>query len=146
VYEDGKMDIRTEGTTVFRILEIVREVPEKLYRGAIVDYPRNDFIRVDKLRTRIIKSIKQLHRALNITKEFSKPDEQLNSYDMAHHAALSIEEEYELLGLFREDQRLEYLKRHLNKVLPSLEGIEDLQKRAKRNGHFRELKGFNFDF
>jgi Lon protease-like protein len=146
VYDDGKLDIRTTGLTVFRILEIVKELPEKMYSGAIVDYPRNDTTRNGALVKRTVKAIKELHRLLNVSKDFYKPEEQLISYDLAHHAALSLEEEYELLGLLREDQRMEYLKRHLNKVLPSIAGIEDLQKRAKRNGHFRELKGFNFDF
>src|SRR5688572_29324361 len=41
VYEDGKMDIRTEGKQVFKILEVIKELPEKLYSGAIVTYPKN---------------------------------------------------------------------------------------------------------
>jgi uncharacterized protein len=146
VYDDGKLDIRTTGLSVFRVLEIVKEIPDRMYSGAIVDYPQNDQRRVSSMVKSIVKSIKELHRLLNISKDFYKPEEQLISYDLAHHAALSLDEEYELLGLLREDQRMEYLKRHLNKVLPSIAGIEDLQKRAKRNGHFRELKGFNFDF
>src|SRR3954462_7223122 len=40
-YEDGKMDIITRGITIFRVLEVIKEVPDKLYYGAIVDYPAN---------------------------------------------------------------------------------------------------------
>ena len=29
VYDDGKMDIKTEGVMVFKILEVVNELPEK---------------------------------------------------------------------------------------------------------------------
>src|SRR5690349_19282975 len=39
VYEDGRMDIKTEGIAVFKILEVIKELPEKLYSGAIVNYP-----------------------------------------------------------------------------------------------------------
>ncbi len=42
VSENGEMDIRTEGTTVFRVLETIRSVPDKLYSGAIVNYPENN--------------------------------------------------------------------------------------------------------
>ena len=42
VYEDGKMDIKTEGLQVFRMLEAIHELPDKLYSGAIVNYPDND--------------------------------------------------------------------------------------------------------
>ena len=146
VYEDGKMDIRTKGLKVFRILEVVKSIPEKLYGGAIVTYPDNEESGHKILLQKIVSSIRDLHRLLNVTKDFSKPDEALTSYDIAHHAGLSIEEEYELLGLFHEIQRLEYLKRHLTKVLPVVAGMENLKNKIKLNGHFKEMKGFNFDF
>jgi len=92
-----------------------------------------------------MNSLRELHILLNVDKDFKKPDEELVSYDIAHHAGLSLDEEYELLGLLREDQRLEYLKRHLSKVLPIIAGAEQLRKRVKLNGHFKELKGFNLD-
>ncbi len=81
-----------------------------------------------------------------MTKDFSKPDELLTSYDIAHHAGLSLEEEYEVLQLLHEMQRLEYLKRHLTKVLPVVAGMENLKEKIQLNGHFKEMKGFNFDF
>ena len=80
-----------------------------------------------------------------ILADFSKPDEALTSYDLAHHAGLSLEEEYEFLGLLDEKQRLEYLKRHLAKVLPVVSGMENLKEKIQLNGHFTKLKGFTFD-
>ena len=145
IHEDGKIDIRTKGVLVFRILEVIKNVPDKLYSGAIVDYPdNNDAVNV-KLAQRVITGLRELHKLLKISKDFKKPDNELHSYDIAHHAGLSLEEEYELLGLLREDQRLEYLKRHLKKVLPVVMGAEMLKERVKLNGHFKELKGFNLN-
>ena len=139
-YENGEMDINTEGIKVFRTLEVIKKVPEKLYSGAIVNYPHN---RMDdgnqKLMQTVIKGVKEVHRLLNITKDFKKPENELTSYDVAHHAGLSIEEEYEFLGLLMELQRQEYLKRHLQKVLPMLMEMEQLKKKVKLNGHFRNL-------
>ena len=40
-YEDGRMDIKTEGLEVFKLLELILELPDKLYSGAIVTYPEN---------------------------------------------------------------------------------------------------------
>ncbi|MES2002962.1 MAG: LON peptidase substrate-binding domain-containing protein [Bacteroidota bacterium] len=145
VYEDGKMDIRTTGLKVFRVLELVKSVPGKLYSGAIVNYPDNEETAQEQLLQKVVKGIRELHRLLNVTKNFSKPDPELTSYDLAHHAGLSLEEEYELLGLLHELQRLEYLKRHLNKVLPIMAGMETLKEKIQLNGHFKEPKGFNFD-
>lgn len=146
VYDDGKMDIRTKGIQVFRILELVKSIPDKLYSGAIVNYPQNIETGHRELLRRVVASIRELHKLLNVTKDFSKPDDELTSYDIAHHAGLSIDEEYEILSLLHEMQRLEYLKRHLGKVLPVVAGMENLKEKIQLNGHFREMKGFNFDF
>jgi Lon protease-like protein len=144
-YENGEMDIVTTGTSVFRILEIIKAVPDKLYSGAIVNYPENTGIYPKKeLMQLIMTAIRELHRMLNISKDFKKPEEELNAYDLAHHAGLSLEEEYELLGLFREEQRQEYLKRHLAKVLPVIMEMEVLKERIKLNGHFKNLSSFRF--
>src|SRR5881227_1785651 len=145
VHDDGKMDIRAKGLSVFHVLEVIKSVPDKLYSGAIVNYPDNDDARQVRMMQRIMNSLHELHTLLNVNKDFKKPIEELLSYDIAHHAGLSLDEEYELLGLLREDQRLEYLKRHLNKMLPIIAGAEQLRQRVKLNGHFKELKGFNLD-
>ncbi|HEX3079921.1 MAG TPA: LON peptidase substrate-binding domain-containing protein [Puia sp.] len=145
-YDNGEMDIITDGTIVFRILEIIKKIPEKLYSGAIVNYPENaEVYHRKELMQVVIKAIRELHRILNISKDFRKPDEELNAYDLAHHAGLSIEEEYEMLGLFREEQRQEYLKRHLGKVLPVVVEMEVLKGRIMLNGHFKNLSSFRFE-
>ena len=139
-YENGEMDINTEGIKVFRTLEVIKKVPEKLYSGAIVNYPNNKMEDGNaKLMQSVINGVKEVHRLLNITKDFKKPESELTSYDVAHHAGLSVEEEYEFLGLMRELHRQEYLKRHLQKVLPMLMEMEQLKKKVKLNGHFRNL-------
>ena len=144
-YADGRMDIKTEGISIFRILELIDSIPAKLYSGAIVKHLINDDGTSRQLQ-RIIDGIRELHRLLHISKEFDKPDEKLKSYDIAHHAALSLEQEYELLCLLHEDQRIEYLRRHLKKVIPVVAGVETLKKKIQLNGHFKELKGFDFNF
>ena len=144
IYEDGKMDIRTEGSAVFRILEMVKTLPDKLYSGAIVNYPVNIERVHESLQKAVVTALHELHTILQLKKDFKKPDDLLTSYDMAHHAGLSLEDEYELLSLFREDQRLEYLKRHLAKVLPVVSEMESLKEKIKLNGHFKNLSG-NFD-
>lgn len=145
VSENGEMDIRTEGDKVFRILEVIKEIPEKLYSGAIVNYPANHEQGSAEVMRRVVNSIRELHKLLKVKKEFRKDDQDLKSYDVAHHIGLSIQEEYELLGLMHERQRQEYLKRHLTKVIPLVAEMEHLKKKVKLNGHFKNLSGFNFD-
>ncbi len=145
VHPDGKMDIKTKGIKVFSILELVKSIPDKLYSGAIVSYPENEIVNETLLIKKLLASIFELHRLLEVKKDFKKTSSELLSYDLAHHAGLSLEEEYELLGLFKEQFRIGYLKSHLSKVLPIVAGMETLKEKIQLNGHFKELKGFNFD-
>lgn len=145
VHENGEMDIKTEGEKVFRILEVIKEIPDKLYSGAIVNYPVNTVHGSDEAMRGVVNSIKDLHRLLKVTKEFKKEDDQLNTYDLAHHVGFSLQEEYEFLNLMHERQRQEYLKRHLLKVIPMVSEMENLKEKVKLNGHFKNLEGFKFE-
>ena len=145
-YDNGEMDIVTRGERVFRVLEVIKEIPDKLYNGAIVEYPVNQEDGGKKvLMQKVLNAVRELHRLINVTKDFKKPDDQLNSYLLAHHAGLSLQQEYELLGLMQEVQRQEYLKRHLTKVLPVLAEVETLKEKVKLNGHFRNLSASGFE-
>jgi uncharacterized protein len=146
VYDNGEMDIKTEGEKVFRMLEVIKEVPDKLYSGAIVNYPDNKEQGDIELMRRVMNGIRELHKLLNVSKDFRKPDEELKTYEVAHHVGLTLQEEYELLGLFDELQRQEYLKRHLTKVLPLVAEMEGLKEKIKQNGHFKNLSGFQFEW
>lgn len=143
VYDNGELDIKTKGSRIFRILEVIKDVPERLYSGAIVTYPDNYVQGIPEVMSKVMNSIRDLHKLLKITKEFKKEDLALNSYDVAHHIGLSLEEEYELLMLLDERQRQEYLKRHLAKVIPMVAGMEQLKEKIKLNGHFKNLSGFD---
>lgn len=145
-YDNGEMDIKTKGERVFRMLEVIKEVPDKLYSGAIVNYPDNKEQGDIELMRKVMNGIRELHKLLNVSKEFHKPDEELNSYEVAHHVGLTLQEEYELLGLLDERQRQEYLKRHLTKVLPLVAEMEGLKEKIKQNGHFKNLGGFQFEW
>lgn len=143
-YEDGKLDIKTKGLEVFKILELIKDLPEKLYSGAIVSYTDNIVKGSPAKMKLVVAAIRQLHQHLNVTKEFIKPDNDLKSFDVAHHSGLSLEEEYHLLELPQEMQRQEYLRRHLAKVLPIMEHMDLLRGKIKMNGHFKNLEGFKF--
>ena len=93
----------------------------------------------------MVTGIKELHKILKIRKELGKNEKEMKSYDLAHLAGLSQEEEYELLCLMEERQRLEYLKRHLTKVIPLMGEMEHLKEKIKLNGHFKNLSGFELE-
>jgi len=144
-YENGEMDIKTRGISIFNILEIIREIPEKLYSGAIVSYPTNNTNAMPSLIEKIKDEITLLHNILTVNKTIQAENRELLSYDFAHHIGMTIEDEYNFMQLMREDQRLEWIRRHLKKVIPILTQMEELKSKIRLNGHFRNLEGFEFE-
>lgn len=139
-YDNGEMDIRTRGTKVFRVLETVRSIPEKLYSGAIVTYPENNLSHQDsKLSTLILDAVKRLYSLLNVDSKFPNVQSEMISYSIGHFVGFTLNEEYELLGIFDELQRLEYIRRHLTRMQPVIKELEDMKARVQLNGHFRDL-------
>lgn len=142
LYESGEMDIKSKGIKVFQILEVIKELPDKLYSGAIVTYPDSYEKGSPDVMRKVMVDIRQLHQVLNISKDFHKEDAELDCYEVAHHIGFSLEEEYDLLRLMDERQRQVYLKQHLSKVLPMVAEMEHLKEKIKLNGHFKNISGF----
>lgn len=137
---DGSIYVRIAGLRLFRILEIKENIPEKKYKGAIVEYPANKEFKVHpKTEELVISEVKRLYQLLQLVKKFPSNPESWHSYDFAHKIGLNAEQEYEILTIFSEIQRMEYIRRHLNAMMPVVAELEEMKKRIKMNGHFRNL-------
>jgi uncharacterized protein len=133
-YEDGSFDIKAKGLQVFRILEIVQELPEKMYSGAIVNYPENDKMKVHPSLSKLIYTeVQRLYILLNIENMMPQNVPEWTSYDIAHKLGLTREQEYELLSIFNEVQRMEYLRRYFNSIMPEIDDIDLLKSRINLN-------------
>lgn len=139
-YENGEMDIRTRGKEVFQVLEVVKEIPDKLYHGAIVSYPQNIMEPGDHKTAQIVLAeVKRMFALMNVEKKFPDDKRTMISYEIGHFVGLNKEQEYELLCIFTEIQRLEYIRRHLKAITPVLEELEKVKARVQMNGHFQNL-------
>lgn len=143
IYPQGEMDIKTRAEKVFRILEVIKALPEKLYSGAIVNYPSNDFSGNETVMQMLVRKMRDFHAGLQVKKDFHKEEKDLTSYDIAHHSGLSLQQQYEFLQLTNERQRQEYLKRHFDKTLPVFEDAKSLREKIQMNGHFKNISGFD---
>lgn len=142
VDENGEMDIKTRGREIFRIAELVKLVPGKLYSGARVEIAPNELSGDDELMRQVLSGVRLMHKLLKVEKPFHKPPGTLKSYDVAHHAGLSLKQEYELLGLASENERLDFLNRHLTRILPTVMEMESLKHKIQMNGQFKKIPGF----
>ena len=136
-YPDGEMDIKTRGLKAFRIIEVLREVPDKLYSAAIVYEIEHLPFDTEKLNPALVDLVEKLHKllgtSLNIYEKFENP----LSFDLAHYVALPPEDQYRLLVATSEKARQWFLIQHLLKLIPSLEETERVKAKVQMNGHFR---------
>ncbi len=146
VYDNGEMDIRTQGVSVFNVLEYVKQIPDKLYAGAIVSYPDNVMAHGDtQLSKLLMNEVKRLYTLVNLEHKFPADKTAMVSYEIAHLVGMTKEQEYEMLQLMTELQRLEYIRRHLKNVIPVVQELEAMKERVQRNGHFRNLNPGDFN-
>ncbi len=135
-YDDGKMDIRVKGLSIFRIIEFYQLMPFKKYAGAKVSFQNNVFETDLMLQEKMRSLLEELFEEVGLRKELME----FNSYSVAHYIGLTLKQEYELLGTFSEDKRLEFIINHLEKVIPSVRKTREIKEQILMNGHFRHLK------
>ena len=137
IYPTGEMDIKTKGVKVFRIMEVLREVPEKLYSAAVVYEVEHLPFDTEKLNPTLVDLVEKLHKVLGTNLDIYEKFENPLSFDLAHYVALSPEDQYRLLVATSEKARQWFLIQHLMKLIPSLEETEKVKSKVQMNGHFR---------
>lgn len=136
-YDDGKMDVKTKGIGVVRILHFMESIEGKDYHGAIVQEIEQQPIEIKKINPHLVKLLIKLKETLGIEKPLFNDLENITSYDIAHYVGFSIEDKYHLLTIPDEKVRQNMIYLHLQKTLPTVKENVELLNRIKMNGHFR---------
>ena len=144
-YDDGRMDVKTNGLSIFKLTDFQNPVPGKLYAGGQIQRLKPEVIRpTGTYLTQLLVRLARLYNLLQIEVDYNPEDSPLFSYSIAHKVGLSIEQEYELLTIETEAERQQFLIRHLNKVIPVVTDMERTKERIKLNGHFKNLDPLSF--
>ncbi len=137
-YENGEMDIKTRGVKIFRIIEVLREVPDKLYSAAVVYEMEHLPYDTEKPNPTLIDLLDRLHAVLGTNFKISDKYENPLSFDLVQYAALTPEDQYRLLTATSEKARQWFIIEHLQKLIPSIEQTEKVKSKIQMNGHFRK--------
>lgn len=144
-FPTGEMNITTKGIGRVRIHEFQTVATGKLYPSSAIErlaeIPEEPW---PDLQLEVFEMVRELHDLLEVSGKLPSHPDELYSYDIGHHIGMSLQEEYELLTIQSEKERLLVLKAHLQKILPVVIETERLKSRAKLNGHFKNLIPPNF--
>ncbi|MBV6642025.1 MAG: LON peptidase substrate-binding domain-containing protein [Cyclobacteriaceae bacterium] len=141
-YDDGRMDIKTEGVREFKIIDFHNPWTDKLYAGGKVEFLHISDDQDSAMTVEIMDKVRELFTWLQLDKDFDLIDK--NLYAFIHKIGLKPEEEYQLLQLTSQKKRQEYILEHLNKIIPMLERAEKAREIIKMNGHFKHLDPLKF--
>ncbi|NAS32661.1 ATP-dependent protease [Flavobacteriaceae bacterium R38] len=142
-YNDGRSDIICSGQKVFKIQKFYEQLENKSYAGGEVQFFDDIDDSVDSLKLKIIERIKEFYNILDL--EVPELNEQhFSSYDLAHRIGFSFSQEYELLQLRYESERLNYILNHLKNVIPIIKQVNHTKDTIKLNGHFKSFDPMDF--
>lgn len=142
MYEDGLMDIKTKGLRAFKILDFRNPLADRLYAGGEIDFLDNDpsFDQVIFLEYKEL--LKQMLALLGLKDDLDLVE--LDSFTYSHKIGLKMADEFQLLCMPSEEERLRFLISHLKTVLPIMQRLETARAKIKMNGHFKSLDPLDF--
>lgn len=142
-YDDGKMDIKTEGISIIKVVDFQNPFRKKLYAGGPVVVLENN------MEGNAMRQMEMHDLALELfswlgTEEQIAITAETNVYALAHKVGLSPEQEYDLLQILHEEERQVFLIQHLKEMIPALQKAETARERIRQNGHFKHLDPLKF--
>lgn len=143
-YKGGEMDVLCVARQVFKMVSFENQMKGKLYAGGTVALLDYDYISEPSFKMAVINKIQELYDVMEISSpgiEFDK----YNSYVLAHKIGLSFRQEYELLQMHKEMDRLTYIYNHLLATIKILTQVERTKKRIELNGHFKNFDPLDFN-
>lgn len=137
-YDDGRMDIVVVGEERFRLVELYDE--KSYYTGDVAVLEEEESTVDLNLKERVItQHMKLLELAGRTVRPDLYQDVEALSYVLAQNAALSEEQKQELLEIDGENERVRYLINHFEALIPRVEEKEDVHRRIRSNGHFKDF-------
>jgi Lon protease-like protein len=134
-YPDGRMDIITEGRSVFHLNEILQE---KEYYEATVEYLEDDSISViEDPDPKLVEAFEQCHVLLfgEAWTDSEPHDRPTLAYRMAAQLPLPLADKQQLLETRNENDRRQFLLSWLVPFVPELMKRQQARRRAGGNGH-----------
>ncbi len=143
-YKGGEMDVVCVGRQVFKVLSFQNQLPHKLYAGGEVEFLEDIRNASDELKVGVLGKIKVLYGLMDVPFR-ADPVEKFNIYRLIHKIGLSFEQEYQLLQMQTEKERLEYINRHLSTTIGVLKEVDRTKGAIKMNGDFKNFDPLDFE-
>lgn len=142
-YESGAMDVVCVARQIFRVISFDNTMNNRLYAGGEVEFIDNINDGEVSQKQEVLNKLKELYQLMEVP--FAPIElEMFNSYTLAHKMGLSFEQEYELLQLASEKERLQFIMNHLLVTIQVLNEVNRTKLLIELNGHFKNFDPLDF--
>jgi Lon protease-like protein len=132
-YEDGRLDIITQGQSRFRVIRLDQE--RSFLRGEVQYFEDESSIAASQQ----VKDLLEVHgeaiALLGADNEMPSPDEPDLSFQLAGAMPFDLDFKQTLLGMRSERERISVLLEYYRALLPNLKRAVQARKKAGGNGH-----------
>ncbi|ETN97055.1 LON peptidase substrate-binding domain-containing protein [Zhouia amylolytica] len=142
-YDNGEMDIICNAHRIFELKSFENPLPGKMYSGGLVEFREIDREAKREEKENVVVLINELYKNLGVLMDPIDTDS-FNSFLFAHKIGLSLAQEYQLLQIKTERQRLHFLRSHLKMVIPVVTQLNLTKERIQMNGHFKNFNELDF--
>lgn len=142
-YPNGEMDIVCNAKRVFKVMTFENEMDHKLYAGGtvtFVDYMEDG---LKSQREAVIDYTKKLYGLMDIPFDHIYTGD-LTLYKFIHKIGLSLQQEYTLLKMGHESERLIFIRSHLIATTEVLKQVNHMKDVIEMNGHFKNFDPLDF--
>ncbi|MBT8291827.1 MAG: LON peptidase substrate-binding domain-containing protein [Eudoraea sp.] len=142
-YESGAMDVVCVARQIFRVISFDNTMDDRLYAGGEVEFIDNIKDSELSAKQEVYSKLKDLYELMEVP--FAPVElDMFNSYTLAHKMGLSFEQEYELLQLASENERLKFIMNHLSVTIQVLNEVNRTKLLIELNGHFKNFDPLDF--
>lgn len=132
-YEDGRMDIVTQGRERFELLEVNQE--RAFLRGEILYVTDEPERPTSQERAHAIELHRQILALASAEQDLPEGEESPLSYHLAGSLPLDLDFKQKLLSLRSEAQRIQTVIEYFEGILPNLRRAVQIRQKAGGNGH-----------
>ncbi|MEM1128675.1 MAG: LON peptidase substrate-binding domain-containing protein [Bacteroidota bacterium] len=138
-YDDGRLDIIVQGEQRFTIDELHHDKAYLQARVTVIDEPADGNVDLGQKERAITQHMKLLELAGRTVRPSIYESVPFVSYVLAENAGLNPEQKQRLLELRSEGERIGFLISHFEELIPRVEQIEDVRRKVRSNGHFKDF-------
>ena len=132
-YDDGRLDIVTQGRDRFELLEVNQE--RQFLRGQILYVTDDPESPTAQERERAVELHRQILALAGARQDLSEENDIPLSYQLAGSLPLDLDFKQQLLGVRSEAERVRAVIQYFGNILPNLRRAVQMRQKAGGNGH-----------